>query len=174
MNRGFTLIELLVVIAIIGLLASVVLASVTTAELKGTDGAIKGESAQLRTLMNEEYGDNGSYANVQLGSQSTGHGTGWLQSGDACTGAAGTYASQVNTICSTLVKDTGTICGANCVYFWAVSPPTAAKFTIISYLPGASAAAGSARWLCMGSSGRSSITTSNAGAWTDPGCYANP
>ena len=47
-NRGFTLIELLVVIAIIGILSSVVLASLNTARGKGADAAIKSNLNNIR------------------------------------------------------------------------------------------------------------------------------
>lgn len=58
-NRGFTLIELLVVIAIIGILSSVVLASLNTARDKGRDGAIKSSMQTIR-VQAELYYDEGS------------------------------------------------------------------------------------------------------------------
>ncbi len=57
---GFTLIELLVVIAIIGVLSSVVLASLGTARGKGANAAIKGNLNNLRGQMELFYDSNGS------------------------------------------------------------------------------------------------------------------
>jgi len=59
-SRGFTLIELLVVIAIIGILSSVVLASLSTARNKGKGTAIKAALNSLRTQM-EVKADGGAY-----------------------------------------------------------------------------------------------------------------
>ena len=64
-NKGFTLIELLVVVAIIGILSSVVLASLNGARGRGADAAVKSNLANMRAQAEMVY-DNapGSYAGV--------------------------------------------------------------------------------------------------------------
>lgn len=58
-KKGFTLIELLVVIAIIGILASVVLASLNSARAKGADAAVKSNLNNMRAQAELVY-DNAS------------------------------------------------------------------------------------------------------------------
>jgi prepilin-type N-terminal cleavage/methylation domain-containing protein len=61
MKKGFTLIELLVVIAIIGLLSSVVLASLNSARAKSRDAKRISDLAQIRIALELYFDDKGYY-----------------------------------------------------------------------------------------------------------------
>lgn len=63
-NRGFTLIELLVVIAIIGILSSVVLASLNSAREKSRDAKRVSDIRQLTLALELYFDSNGTYPDV--------------------------------------------------------------------------------------------------------------
>ena len=96
-KRGFTLIELLVVIAIIGILASVVLASLNSARDKGSNAAIKSNVNNMRAQAELFYDNNSrSYAGlcsdakvVTAGQAVNSSGGTWTCAADANEWAAG-------------------------------------------------------------------------------------
>ena len=67
MKKGFTLIELLVVVAIIGVLASVVLASLNSARAKGTEAAIKSNLKNMIPQAELAYDTPGNYSTACAG-----------------------------------------------------------------------------------------------------------
>ncbi|MBU6431371.1 MAG: prepilin-type N-terminal cleavage/methylation domain-containing protein [Patescibacteria group bacterium] len=60
-TKGFTLIELLVVIAIVGLLSSIVLASLNSARVKARDARRISDLHQIRLALELYYDANGNY-----------------------------------------------------------------------------------------------------------------
>ena len=106
LKKGFTLIELLVVIAIIGILSSVVLASLNTARGKGADAATKTNLNNIRAQAEIVYDNaNGSYAGVcadanvvkGISAAASAQGLTWTSTGNnaagvgTCTNAATTW-----------------------------------------------------------------------------------
>ncbi len=63
-DQGFTLIELLVVIAIIGILASVVMASLNSARAKARDTKRVSDIKQIQMALELYHLDNGQYPNI--------------------------------------------------------------------------------------------------------------
>lgn len=68
-RRGFTLIELLVVVSIIGLLTSVVLASLNSARVKARDARRISDMTQLSRALELYYHANGQYPPSPTGTQ---------------------------------------------------------------------------------------------------------
>ncbi len=111
MRKGFTLIELLVVIAIIGILSSVVLASLNTARGKGADAAAKSNLNNIRAQAEIVYDSvtPNSYATVcananvvkGIAAAASAEGLTWTSTANnavtiSCTNSAGAWAAWVN------------------------------------------------------------------------------
>lgn len=173
--RGFTLIELLMVVAIIGILSSVVISSMRDARLKAADAEVRQQAIQLRTLMELERSNTGSYAGIKSGN----NGPTFKNAGDRCTAGftSSQYSAKGTEICAELVSAATSAggCTTGCVYFGNTSPNSNERYTITAYLPyESSKVAPNVRYLCIGSSGNQSISVGGTGGWTEAGCMANP
>jgi len=108
-QKGFTLIELLVVIAIIGILSSVVLASLNSARNKGADASIKSQLAGARAQAELYYDGNGASGYTGLCVAATGtlsmkNALANNTTGVTCEADASTWAMSAS------LKTTGTYC----------------------------------------------------------------
>jgi len=70
-QKGFTLIDLLVVIELIGILASVVLASLNSARSMGADAAVKSAMSNMRAQAELYYDNNSSQYGTAAGTSCT-------------------------------------------------------------------------------------------------------
>lgn len=172
-RKGFTLIELIVVVGIIALISSVVLAAFSLARLRAQDAAVKKEMIELRTLMARQMADTGSYAAIKNGGTVKALNETCVLGNFAVGGVPSQYANEAKAVCDALVRasSANNACGSVCARFNAPSGVT--RFSIEAYLPYESTAAGAPRYLCMGSSGRSS-SLSDGIVWSYPGCSGDP
>lgn len=156
--RGFTLIELLVVIAIIGILSSIVIASLNTTRSKGKDAALKESAAQWANLMALNLVEYGGYAELR---------SGWVNLQGACDTPAkfgGIYASQAAAICANMYANAADIIPGGTQRILVTGPGSGATFSIMVAL-------NNGKWYCLGSSGRKGEYLSYSG---QPGCNDNP
>ena len=165
-KKGFTLIELLVVVAIISLLSSIVMASLNSARAKSKDAFLREEGDQMRTLLEEEYNDTGSYIGLQP------NGT-WIATSADCDAASftGNYVAQARTICKAIVSNASTTWYALGKFYLGTQGILSNKYSIQIGLPYKNT------FFCLGSSGQVS-DIANSGSvllsWPDPGCWGNP
>ncbi len=140
-NRGFTLIELLVVIAIIGILASVVLASLNSARERARNAGYVSQIKEYQKALELSFNDHNSYPG---NSGAWGClGTGYV--GGRCFAGAANYSETNVTAIDVQTKldpyiDVSTIPGAlDTTYKGAMYRPLATGYVIYYILVGADA-----------------------------------
>ncbi len=117
-SRGFTLIELLVVIAIIGILSSIVLASLSSARNRGKDAAVQEALAGARAQAEIYNASSSTYANICLQTTSQG-GIATILAGAASTMGATTTGGYGVTATASIVA-----CVSNASTWAAIAPLT--------------------------------------------------
>ena len=189
---GFTLIELLVVISIIGVLASVVLASLSGARTKGNEAVIKQELIQFRNLYEMVYSNTGSYAALQptrmiagntICQNYTASGSGYvckISGQPACNAVFGLAGEIPNAdalaLCKQIIQNASFFeIGVDTSVTYGIGSTNINRhYSMIAFMPT------TGKYMCMGDSGRNStISLNQSGPSTsagelDAGCPGNP
>jgi len=143
-DQGFTLIELLVVITIIGLLASIVLASLSSARNKGNDSAIISDVQQLRNLFESNRLGTGSYPDLS-------NTTGWV-----------VLTPGSSTLINSAISDTAAK-GGGLLIKTAGSGATTNAFALYGQLK-----SDPTRYFCLDNVGKSNQSTTNTSGTSCP------
>lgn len=170
-NRGFTLLELLVVIAIIGILTTVIVASINTSRSKTKDAAIISDLKQFQILLNLEYNESGSYAKLQT------TGGNFITAASSCDNAfspppAGSnYYDKAREICKSIIANSprgnGSTWGFLADVVTIMGTPQDDKYSTMAVL---NIGPYDTTYYCLGMSGSSLDNGSLRGI----GCWANP
>ncbi len=118
-QKGFTLIELLVVIAIIGILAAIVLVSLSGARDRAKDARIQSGLSQVRTMAEMVYNaDDLDYSAL-------------CDAGNGLNDAHGTYGDELDALASDITSQSAApTCYANANDEFCVSAPLASDSTV--------------------------------------------
>ena len=163
-SKAFTLIELLIVIAIIGILASIVLVSLSGARVKARDAAIISSANSMMKQAQINSTNSGDYSAYYITN-------GWADTASECNAAWGSTPnpSEMRAAC----LDINAKNGNRGVWMASWGGATQPKASVIAYLPGAD------KYYCIGSHGSSSATSNGngdgsgcgaLGSWNCPGC----
>lgn len=172
LNQGFTLLELLVVVAIIGLLTSIIVASLDSSRTKAKDSLIMSELRQFETLLGLEYSESKNYAKLQT------TGGSFVTSNSGCDTAfpapptGSIYYAKAREICKVVIFNSphytdGTSWGFIADTVTNMGVPQDDKYSIMATINDSPPGIGT--YFCIGMSG-----TSTGTSFGGKGCWSNP
>lgn len=126
-HKGFTLIELLVVIAIIGILSSVVLASLNTARNRGADASVKGNLSSVRAQAELFYDTGNTYASMCSDATITNQLNAASNAGAGNTTSDACFSSATAWIATAPLKSTNVFGGSSGTDYFCIDSTGAAK-----------------------------------------------